>query len=178
MDGLPPLDGFHGQPAAGKDLEHATVFREDLRHETGQALFAGDQRQVLQENTGDPLAMVVFLDGERHLCGPQWAGLVDDGKPPAPDDHLVLSCTDRNRQRDRVLEIELGGRFQLRIRQRFFVVEESGVDRFGIQFFEGLEESRLVVRPDRTDSDFDPVLERCRLIVVGCVDHAADPLCR
>jgi len=168
---------FHGQAASFKHGEHAPVLRQHLRHESGDALFAADGGEVVQQEAGEPLAVVVLLDGERHLRAAGRAGPVDDHVAPAADDGLILPPTNRHDQRDRALEIELGGGFELRFAKHFFVKKEAGVDRFGIEVFESRGQPLLVVRPDRTDLDLRPVSEGCHQGVVGCVYHFKPLVC-
>jgi hypothetical protein len=61
MHGVAAMLRLHGKPAAGEDGEHAVVLREDLRLEAGQAICPGDGGQVLEQDAGNPLTVVVFL---------------------------------------------------------------------------------------------------------------------
>jgi hypothetical protein len=53
---------FHGQAAPFKDGEQAPVLRQHLRHESGDALIAGDGGEVAQQAPGQALAVVIFLN--------------------------------------------------------------------------------------------------------------------
>jgi hypothetical protein len=134
MHGVSSMLCFHGQPAVRKDREHTFVFRKHLRHKSGQAFYPRDGSQVLQQDSGNPLTMVVFLDRKRHLRASQFAGLIDDHVAACPNDDFMLSFSGCDHQSDRVFEIKLGSRFEILFGQQFFVMEEARVDRFWIRF--------------------------------------------
>ena len=134
-----PLDR---PPGPAEHRQHRPVVGQHLGREAGDAVGAGDRRQVLEQERGDALALVGVVDLERGV------GVVAAGPAlvAGPGDELALALDDEG---DAVDEVDLGevpeiGVAQVRLRR-----EEAAVDALaGLAVVEG-GERRGVVGPDR-----------------------------
>ena len=88
----------------GEDLGHPPVLRQDLGDEPGDATLARGLREVLEQELGDPAALVGVLDEEGDL-GLARARVVVEPVPAADADHLAAQGED---QRDAVDVVDLG----------------------------------------------------------------------
>ena len=136
-----PLDRPAG---AAEHRQHRPVVGEHLGGEAVDAVGAGDRREVLEQQRGDALALVLVVDHEGGV------GVVAAGPPlvAGPGDELAVALDDQGHAVDEVdvgevLEVGFG---QLRLRREVAPVDALG----GLPLVER-GERRRVGRADRPD---------------------------
>ena len=129
-----------------EEIAHATVLRQRVGDEPGDAVRPGDHREVLEQDRAEPPTLVGVVDGERHLC----LGAVTSriAVIARHRDHLVVELGD---ERHAVVVVDLGEAFDLARREHRVGCEEAEVDRLLRQAGVQCHERVGVGRADGTD---------------------------
>ena len=126
------------KPGVGEHAEHLAVLGQHRRREAGDARLPGRDGQVLEEDRGDPPAVVGVVDEERHLgvaAGPVTvvAGDADQLVADDPDERHAIDVVD------------VGEPLQVAGRQAGSGREEPEVDALGrLALVEPLDERAVV----------------------------------
>ena len=169
VEGALGVLGVDDEAEVPEHLHHLAVLGQHLGLEDADPLFAGGDRQVLEQVSRYAAALVAVLDEEGDLGAlrVRQAGEAADG-----DDALVRRLAQDRDEREVVLVVDVGVGLRLCLRDLSDDVVEAQVDRPRAEAAEEKEPGVGIVRADWAEMDFGAVLEHDVRLVAPQVSNA------